>query len=361
MASFPQKALHTPDENRLVLLSTNTSNKDEISRIVFFLEWLEQNRFSWSQPHLSEYRTFLLTSRTRAHSINGTLFPATLSPQSANAHLATLRGLYRTLLTSSHIRQYLYEHIPAEITDPADRKALVDEVLLRIQHDINPRNTAVPQPIQQDKLEPPQQRLTPEHVSLLVRQPTLSTLNALRDTAIIALMVCTGIREAELVQLDVGDLRQQLGSELALLIRKGKNNKQRLVPYGTLDWCLIYVDVWLKTAKITNGAVFRGIYKGNKHIRPTRLTTRAIYHIMSQYPISINGQLVAVHPHDLRRTYARNAYLHGMDIERIRQNLGHSDLKTTQLYIGTLDANHRRPPQMYLLPHTVQELAHIVE
>ena len=44
--------------------------------------------------------------------------------------------------------------------------------------------------------------------------------------------------------LDVGDLRQRLGGELALHVREGKGARERLVPYGDLDWCLAVVDAW---------------------------------------------------------------------------------------------------------------------
>ena len=65
----------------------------------------------------------------------------------------------------------------------------------------------------------------------------------------------------------------------------------------------------------------------------------------------IDGELRTVKPHDLRRTYARNAYEFGMDLERIRQNLGHTSLQTTQTYIGELDGKDRHPPNMFTAPH----------
>jgi integrase len=78
--------------------------------------------------------------------------------------------------------------------------------------------------------------------------------------------------------------------------------------------------------------------------------------ILNTYPIMIDGDLREVKPHDLRRTYARNAYEAGMDMERIRQNLGHTSIQTTQTYIGTLDAEQRRPPRMFAPPHNLSAL-----
>ncbi|MDX2078890.1 MAG: site-specific integrase, partial [bacterium] len=170
----------------------------------------------------------------------------------------------------------------------------------------------------------------------------------------IAILACTGIREAELVALQVDDLRQVLGGEVALRVREGKNHKQRLVPYGQLAWCLEYVDVWMAKAGITEGYVLRGILKDGKTVRPTALTVRAVNQIMNKYPLWMDNEARVVNPHDLRRTYARNAYEFGMDLERIRQNLGHESLHTTQIYIGTLDVSQRRPPRMFTPPHAVR-------
>jgi site-specific recombinase XerD len=169
----------------------------------------------------------------------------------------------------------------------------------------------------------------------------------LRDTVVLALMLCTGIREAELCALEVRDLRQRLGGQLALHVRHGKGRKERLIPYGDLDWVLVLIDVWLNKAEITGGPMLRGIYKGGKRVRKTALTVRAINQILDRYPIMIDGQLTAVNPHDLRRTYARQLYEARMDLLAIRDNLGHVDSRTTLEYIGSLDVEQRKPPALY--------------
>lgn len=160
----------------------------------------------------------------------------------------------------------------------------------------------------------------------------------------IGLGLCCGLREAELCALDVGDLRQRLGGELALYVRHGKGNKARLIPYGGLSWVLAVVDAWLRSAGITAGAVFVGLYKGGDTLRPGRLSVRGVQDILSGYPVMVDGELRQVRPHDLRRTYAALCYSAGVDVVAIQQNLGHADLKTTLSYIGTLDAGKRRPP-----------------
>jgi integrase/recombinase XerD len=157
-------------------------------------------------------------------------------------------------------------------------------------------------------------------------------------------MLTTGIRAEEASSLVVADLKKTFGGELSLHIRHGKGDKERLIPYGEMDWILVIVEDWLSEAGITSGPVFRGFYKGYKKLRKNALSTRAIQDIVSSYAVSIGGQLVTLTPHSLRRSYARILYLAGMDPGKIQQNMGHQNIQTTFEYIGTLDASDRRPP-----------------
>ncbi len=341
-------------ENHSILMPRNP-NKDVKSRLQYFLEWLAEVQQPWYAPDLAAYRDYLLYERTRVHPATGDVIPARLVPTTVQAHLATIRGRYDALLRDNTVRDMLYARTPAQAS-PADRKAFVDEMLTRLQNAVHPSTAIVPLITRQDQADSEYLRLKPHQVRALLRLPGINTLPGLRDTTMIALMVCTGIREAELVALDVDDLRQSVGGELALRVREGKGGKQRLIPYGPLDWCLLYTDLWRERAMIYRGPVFRGIYKGGKRVRETRITLRAVNQIMNQYPVMIEGDLREVKPHDLRRTYARNAYDAGMDVERIRQNLGHTSLQTTQTYIGELEARERRPPEMFAPPHNLSDL-----
>jgi integrase len=122
-----------------------------------------------------------------------------------------------------------------------------------------------------------------------------------------------------------------------------------------MTWALTYVKAWLSVAGITEGAVFRGFYKGGK-VRDTRLSVRGIIDIVSRYTVNIDGDERRVQIHDLRRSYAKNLYLDGMPIEEIRQNMGHANVRTTQGYIGTLDASTRAPKAVYTPPSSVNDL-----
>jgi site-specific recombinase XerC len=275
---------------------------------------------------------------------------APLTANSVQAHLSTIRGRYQALLESNDVRADLYALTPTNAS-AADRKAFVDELLTQLANAIKPARSKVTIIDERDEADTKHLRLTIAQANELLEAPISdrqnTPLQALRDTAIVALLLSTGIRDMELCALQVDDLRQQFGGSLALRVRKGKGNATRMVPYGALDACLISVEKWLKAAGITQGEVFRGFYKGGNSIRPGAITERAIQNILNRYPINIDGVLRAINPHDTRRTYARLLYEAGVTLLAIQQNLGHKDHLVTSRYIGHLDVSARRPPALF--------------
>lgn len=323
---------------RAAILPADPTSRDQRHRLTRYARWLDGRGEPWHAVDLAAYRDDLLGNPMRA--------------SSAGAHLATVRARYKELLRDGATRDELYtlagERLAALDQDdtPANRKAFVDELVTRIESALDPRAAPVKTVTRQDRPDREQLRLTGAQASALLASPGLATVKGVRDTAILGLMLCTGVREAELRALDVADLRQHLGGELALHVREGKGCKERLVPYGDLDWILAVVDRWLALAGIESGPVFRGLYRGDG-LRPGRLSLRAIEYIAGRYPVTVGGEVRHVKPHDLRRTYARRLYESGVDTVAIKQNLGHKSLKTTLGYIGELDAARRRAPALY--------------
>ena len=58
----------------------------------------------------------------------------------------------------------------------------------------------------------------------------------------------------------------------------------------------------MTVAGITDGAVFRSFWKGNKRIRDSRLSVRGIIDVVQSYPVMVDGDLRWVNVHDLRST-----------------------------------------------------------
>lgn len=61
----------------------------------------------------------------------------------------------------------------------------------------------------------------------------------------IALMLATGLREGEIVLLNVDDLYQIYGNVPALRVKSGKGAKARMVPFGDMLWARQIVEIWL--------------------------------------------------------------------------------------------------------------------
>ncbi len=329
-----------------VLIPAN-ADKDKESRLERFSDWLATTGRDWhGNPDLSAYRDWLLTSGRVRGEGDG------LAPSTVRAHVATVRARYDDLMTDNAVRDALEVAVrraleaAGEAYGPADVEALVNRKLTRLRNATEPSKSEVAVTIDQDVADARHVRLTANQAAALLNAPGTDTLRGLRDTALFALMLATGIRAAEAAALTVKDLRQGLGGELALHVRGGKGDKSRLIPYGAMDWVLVVVEAWLDAAGIASGCVFRGFWRGYEAVRGTGLTTRGIQNILACYPVTVDGALVTLRPHDLRRTYARLMYTAGVDLLSIQQNLGHADSKTTLGYIGTMDAEARRAPAL---------------
>ena len=348
---------------------------NRLSRLQDYANWLDRTGRDWTTPDLGEYQQHLLErDETRQvgtyrrdngqHKTGDPIYRhyGPVAASSIATYTATVRGRYRELLSDNDARDALYARAGAALAamgqpdTPTGRKTFVDETIARLANGVKPGRGDVKPITKQDRTDSDVGlRLTKDQADALLASPGLIPIDKLRDTAILAVFLCTGIREAELANLQVDDLRQTVNGELCVKIARGKGAKQRAVPWGAGEWALHYVDKWLQAAHISAGAVFRGFYKprvdGSRRMRRERLSTRALQKIVGGYPVSIGGELVTAHPHDLRRTYARRCYDAGMDIMAIKANLGHKDHMTTLGYIGVSDVETRKPPSLYSPPH----------
>lgn len=133
------------------------------------------------------------------------------------------------------MREQFYNLAPGTL--PIEKKAFVDELITRVQNAIHSSTAPVKVTTHQDRPDAAHIHLTTEQANTLLSVPDVDTLRGLRDTAILALMLCMGLREAELCALDVDDLRQRLGGTLALPVRVGKGAKERLSPMARRNGC----------------------------------------------------------------------------------------------------------------------------
>lgn len=153
-----------------------------------------------------------------------------------------------------------------------------------------------------------------------------------RDRVIWELLYGCGIRNSELVGIDLPDIQW---SNDAILVR-GKGRKERYVPLGDAAAEAIRLYLPLREAKLRNAGKLLLLHHGPLLINQTargsaRLTTRSVGRIVKIIAIG-RGLPADVHPHTLRHAFGTHMLEEGADLRAIQELLGHERLSTTQRY-----------------------------
>jgi integrase len=98
--------------------------------------------------------------------------------------------------------------------------------------------------------------LLPDQAVALLEAPDSETMKGKRDIALLAILVACGLRPHEAVELNVSHL-QQREDHWAIVDLIGKASHIRTIPVP--DWVKDLVDVWLQSAGISNGRIFRRV------------------------------------------------------------------------------------------------------
>jgi site-specific recombinase XerD len=137
---------------------------------------------------------------------------------------------------------------------------------------------------------------------------------------VLELLYASGVRVAELCGLDLKDV-DLAACTIAVV---GKGNRERMVPFharcaGTLFRYLSEGRGVISTSDSPGDAVFL-----NRSGR--RLGTRDVRRIIDR------RSPVPTHPHAIRHTFATHLLDGGADLRVVQELLGHSSLRTTQVY-----------------------------
>ncbi len=169
-----------------------------------------------------------------------------------------------------------------------------------------------------------------------------------RDYVLLAVMAGGGLREAEVVDIRIGDF-QEVGNDWILLRIRGKGDKIRNVPLSPELWQLVQRFVLL------TGRSFNSHLDARKPLFLSRvgkdkpLTTRSVQNIVKKY-VRAAGITKAISPHSIRHTVGTNMAMNEAPLLVIQQFLGHADPKTTLRYIRRAEELAARAYQYNTLP-----------
>lgn len=270
---------HLATERRLSA-HTAAAYRRDLARLVAFCD--EQQIDSWIRLDAQHVRVFA----ARAHASG-------LDPRSVQRLLSAVRSFCRYL-----IREGVLSANPAtEVRAPRTRRAL-------------PRALDVDQ------------------IARLLEIPAEDPL-AIRDRALMELLYSSGLRLAEVVGLDVGDVDLRD----AMVRVTGKGRRTRLVPVGRMarEALARWSAERSALAAIGETALFVG--RAGRRLGPRAVQARIAYWARRQ------GLPVHVHPHLVRHSFATHLLESSQDLRGVQEMLGHADIATTQVYTH-LDFQH---------------------
>ena len=150
-----------------------------------------------------------------------------------------------------------------------------------------------------------------------------------RDKAILLLLLDSGIRLNELVNLTVDDLNSTYNG----ITVTGKGDKQRhvFVSSDTGDELSCY-DIFHRPEPAVSTDRFFLTHDGYS------LTPARVQKILERLGKKA-GLKQRLSPHKLRHSYATLSLKYGANLELLRRSMGHTDIKTTEVYLHLTDAD----------------------
>ena len=153
--------------------------------------------------------------------------------------------------------------------------------------------------------------------------------------AIVELLISTGIRVGELVNLNISDLNF---NERECVVF-GKGESERVVYFDART--KIHLIEYLNQRTDENPALFVSFRKPYKRLGINGVESRL-------KNIGFKSNISNVHPHKFRRTMATRAIDKGMPIEQVQKILGHSQIDTTMQYAIVSQNNVKESHRKYI-------------
>ena len=226
-------------------------------------------------------------------SVSAGWFRRGLAPRSIQRRLSAIRMFFRFLLREKHVKKNPVQTVRA----PKAGKRL-------------PEN------------------LDADRMAKLLDIPGEGPLVA-RDRAVLELLYSSGLRLAELTDLNIGDVDM---ADCTVRVT-GKGNKDRIVPVGR--HAITALRQWHTERGLLAALGEKALFVSN---RGSRLSQRSVQARVDHWA-KRQGINTKVYPHLFRHSFASHLLESSHDLRAVQELLGHSNISTTQIYTH-LDFQH---------------------
>ena len=227
-------------------------------------------------------------------------------------------------VTPSLIRQYYASIDPklSSYTINARARALRSLILFCVDDEIIAKSPMKAAGMPKLRVKKPES-FTEEEITTL-----LKTCRNTRDEAILLVLLDTGMRASELCALNK---RSYDPNRSRIEIAAGKNDKPRVAFVGA------------RTARVL-GRYFRSEQQAPdepmfRSQTKERISTSGLRQIIER--IAQRAGIEGAHPHKFRHTFATMSLRNGVDIYRLKELMGHSDLKVMLTYLEIVEEDIR--------------------
>lgn len=177
----------------------------------------------------------------------------------------------------------------------------------------------------------PAEILNAEEARRLLLAPSSRAPTGVRNRALIAAMYGAGLRLGELLALKPSDVDVD---DASIRVLHGKGDEARFA--GIDSGALIHVVRWMD-ARRSLGIKGRVLFCT---LNGTALSPRYVRAMLARLAARVDIEK-RVHPHGLRHTHAVELNRNGFSAPEIQQQLGHSNLGTTQTYLNHISPSAR--------------------
>jgi len=165
----------------------------------------------------------------------------------------------------------------------------------------------------------PKIKKPPRRIDVLSNEEVNRLINTVKkpiDLLILKLLLDTGLRSSELLGIRVEDIDFQNNT---IRVKHSKYGKERyvIVTNETME----LIKYWIKLNNLKPGD------------RLINLTYNALYKRLKRLGLKAGIPIHKIRPHVLRHTFATEALRRGLSVFSLQKILGHSDIKTTEVYL----------------------------